>query len=789
VTPRRSLFQKYLSVLTAMICGTLLLATIAQTVLSLREQRERADALLITEARLASVQIQSFLSAIAGSMAWVLDYDQPGMQPSLAEIHDDSHRLLRKVAALSQLRYVGADGCVRMDVSRVATDRAGKCAELPLAPTEQALLAEARQQQVAYGPVQFRDGTEPTMTIAMAARGARGGVLLAQIDLRQIHATVTGIEVGRTGYAYIVDRDGELIAHPDPIQVLRRLDLRGSPAFSAARRAAPTQATTLTRDLGGHYVLSAFTTVTGPGWWVCAQQPAREAFSPIFASLWLTLLVIVVAMLGAIGASYFLAQRMARPILAVRDGAEKMGAGALDTRIVVTTGDEVELLAHEFNRMAGALGASYAELEEKVRQRTHALELVSTQLREQAGQLAQLNAELSVRLDELALRRDEAERASAAKTRFLAAASHDLLQPMHAVGLLVGVLRLRIRYPEVSALVMKVQTAVEGMETLFSSLLDISKLDSKAVQVDLQMVDIQKLFDFIELNYQPIAMEKGLTLRVARCRYVVRTDPVLLESILRNLVSNAIRYTERGTVLLGCRREGDAIRLLVHDTGVGIPVQFQPYIFDEFYQIEDSGRAHGNGLGLGLSIVRRSAALLGLPLTLASRVGAGSAFGVTVPVVRHVAPHASPASIAGDGRDYLRGAFIVFIDDDEDACGAIEELLHTAGCHVVAGTSLGAVRRALERHLRTPDLIITDLRLGPGTSGLHAIAGLRADSGQAIPALIVTGESHAPTVQDLPGNCMLVRKPVGPSRLFLLCSEMLGAPVKAPAAVPTLLPQ
>lgn len=786
MTLRRSLFQKYLSVLTAMICGTLLLASIAQTALSLREQRKRADALLITEARLASVQIQSFLSAIVGSMTWVLDYDQPGMQPSLAEIRDDGHRLLRKVPALTQLRYVGADGCVRLDVSRVATDREGSCAHLPLAVDEKLLLAEARRRRLAYGPVQFRDGSEPTMTIAMAARGAQGGVLLAQVDLRQIHATVTGIQVGSTGYAYIVDRDGQLIAHPDQIQVLRRLDLRNSPAVSAARRSGPARGTTLTRDIGGQYVLSAASTVTGPGWWVFARQPAREAFSPIFASLWLTLLVIVVAMLGAVGASYFLAQRMTRPILAVRAGAEKMGAGALHTRIAVSTGDEVELLANEFNRMASALGDSYAELEDKVRRRTHDLELAGTLLRQQAEQLAGLNAELSVRLDELAIRRDEAERASAAKTRFLAAASHDLLQPMHAVGLLVGVLRQRIRYPEVSALVMKVEAAVQGMETLFSSLLDISKLDSQAVQVDLQVVDIQKLFDFIELNYQPIAQEKGLTLRIVRCRYAVRTDPALLERIIGNLVSNAIRYTERGAVLLGCRREGDGIRLMVYDTGIGIPAQFQDHIFEEFYQIDARGRPHGNGLGLGLSIVRRSAALLGMPLTLSSRVGAGSAFAISMPVVRNDTPRAALHALADDGRNYLRGAFIVIVDDDAQACGAIEELLRRTGCHVVAGTSLAAVRHALDSHLRTPDLIVTDMRLGPEETGLHVIAGLRSDCEQEIPALIVTGETHRLAPQDLPGKCQLVRKPVGPARLFMLCSQILGRPSTAKTADPAL---
>ncbi|MEJ7805071.1 MAG: ATP-binding protein [Telluria sp.] len=773
-------------VLSATICGTLMLSSIAQTVLSMREQRGRADALLIAETRLASVHIQSYLSDIVGSMTWLLDLDQPGVQPSLAEIRDYAHRLLRKVPALSQLRYVNRDGCMQLAVSRVATDREGSCAEPALAADEIALLGKARQHQLAYGPVQFRDGSEPSMTIAMTARGARGGALLATVDLRLIHATVTGIQIGKTGYAYIVDRDGHLIAHPDQIQVLRHLNLSSSAAVSAARSTGPSHSTMLLRDFGGRYVLSATTTVPGPDWWVFAHQPAREAFSPIIASLWFTLSVIVVAMITALAASYFLAQRMARPILALREGAEKMGAGALHTRLTVSTGDEIELLANEFNRMASALGESYAELEAKVRRRTHALELAGNQLRDQAAQLAGLNAELSVRLDELALRRDEADRASAAKTRFLATASHDLLQPMHAVGLMVGVLRQRIRYPEVSALVVKVEAAVQGMESLFSSLLDISKLDSHAVPVDLQVVELQKFFDYIELNYQPIAQEKGLTLRVARCRYAVRTDPALLERIISNLVSNAIRYTVHGTILLGCRRCGDAVRLLVYDTGMGIPTQFQNHIFEEFYQISGEGRQHGDGLGLGLSIVRRSAALLGLPLTLTSTVGAGSAFGITIPRVSFHAPRAASQARAYDDQDFLRGAFIVIVDDDPAACGATEELLRANGCHIVTGTSLSALQCSLDNHLRTPDLIVTDLWLGPRESGLDVIEALRTDWDHVIPALIITGDTHPPAPHELPGHCRLVRKPVSPARLFMLCRQMLVAPSPTQTAIPAL---
>ncbi|MFZ6765583.1 ATP-binding protein [Undibacterium sp. Di26W] len=773
---RQSLFHKYLSVLSAMVCGTLLLASMAQIALSVYQQRQRTDELLVAESRLATVQIQSFLSSIVASMNWVLDYDQPGAQLKLGEVRDEGHRLLRKTPSLTQLRYVDAHACVLLELSRIQVDRSLSCGDTPLSPQERSLLAQAHRDKVAYGPVLFRDGSVPYVEVAVAARG-RGGALMAQIDLRQIHATITGVRVGSTGYAYIVDRDWQLVAHPDNSLVLRHMDLRQSSAVAAALGSAKTPL--LTRDIDTRYVLSAAATVPGPNWWVFVHLPVQEALQPILTSLWVTLLVILLAMLVAIAASYYLAQRMTKPILAVRTGAARMGAGDLQARISVTTGDEVELLAQEFNRMAATLGESHAQLEEKVRQRTQALEQAGEQVRTQAGELASVNAELSVRLDELALRKDEAERASAAKTRFLAAASHDLLQPMHAVGLMVGILRQNIRYPDVSRIVMKVESAVQGMEALFASLLDISKLDSQSIKVDVQPVEMASLLGFIDLNYQPIALEKKIALRIARSRYVVRTDPAILERIVGNLVSNAIRYTRSGKVLVGCRRKGDMVHLLVYDTGIGIPKQCQEHIFDEFYQVDSAADAHGKGLGLGLSIVHRSAALLGHALYVQSTPGAGSVFGIALPLVRHAASRKALQLVADVVHDALQGAFIVIVDDDHNAIEATEQLFQMAGSHVVTGASTESVLHLLESHLRVPDLIVTDLRLRPGDSGLQLIAALRADSEQLIPALIVTGEGHPPGQEMLPQNCRLVRKPVGPERLLELCAQMLSAPAAA----------
>lgn len=760
---RQPLFRKYLKVLTGVISLTLVLATLSQLVLSVAEQRQRAGELLNAEARTAALQIDAFLSPIVGSIGWVLDFDQPGQEPDLAAIRDESLRLLHKSAAIMRARYITGDNCQRLDVSRIEVDRSRVC--VPLDAADATLVAAARNGRTAYGSVRYHDGSAPFLDIAVGARGRQGGVLVAEVDLRQIHATVSAIHVGATGFAYVIDPLHQLVAHPDASLVLRNLNLRDTPAVRDASNAGAI----LTTDQRGRYVLSATAPVAGPRWKVFVQQPAREAFGPIERSLWAALLVLLVALAGAAAASFVLARRMANPILAVRAGAEKIGAGQLATRIDVRSGDEVELLAHEFNNMAETLGQSYASLETKVLERTAALAKASEQVRA-------VNGELSLRLDELAVRKDEAERASAAKTRFLAAASHDLMQPMHAVGLLVGILRQRVHAPETSDLVHKVQSAVQGMENLFAGLLDVSKLDSNAVKVDVRTVELEALLHFIETNYQPLAQEKGVTLRVVPCRAAVRTDPGLLDRILGNLVTNAIRYTPAGgKVLVGCRRVQDQVRIEVIDTGIGIAPQFQAQIFEEFFQIENTERDRTNGLGLGLSIVKRSAALLKHPLSLHSNPGRGSCFGITVPAMPRQ-PAAEPAAAL---RDTLHGAFVVAVDDDGEARFAMEQLLHMWGCHAVVSGSLEDVLVQLERHLRPPDLILTDMRLGQGTTGLDVIAAIRAETGEPTPALIVTGESELPPQSALPLACQLVRKPVGAARLQQLCQQALdvGEPV------------
>jgi len=371
--------------------------------------------------------------------------------------------------------------------------------------------------------------------------------------------------------------------------------------------------------------------------------------------------------------------------------------------------------------------------------------------------------ELSIRNEQLMVAADEArqaaERAEREKTRFLAAASHDLRQPMHAISLLVGMLQPRA--PEADRAVMRrLEHSVEAMDSLFATILDLSKLDSGAVQPTVAEVPLAAILDSIELHFAPEAATKRLALRVFRSRAVVRTDRALLERVVRNLVSNAIKYTPAGTVLVGCRRRGDRLLIGAWDTGVGIARADLDRIFDEFFQAAPAARDRGQGLGL--SIAQRLARLLGSKIEVASQPGRGSSFALAVPFVAYQSTPWRRHDAAPDAEPLLAGKFILVVDDDAQVRFGTEALLRQWGCHATGVASLEAVQATLERELRFPDAIVTDYRLGEGRTGLDVIAAVRSYTGEETAAVIVTGEEGVDTASL---GHPAIRKPVSASEL------------------------
>lgn len=378
----------------------------------------------------------------------------------------------------------------------------------------------------------------------------------------------------------------------------------------------------------------------------------------------------------------------------------------------------------------------------------------------------------------------EAERANRAKSRFLAAASHDLRQPLQAINLFVAALKAGLRDPESVEIVESIQESLRATEDLLDALLDVSRLEAGVLQPRLRDVAIVDLTDRLETEFASQAAAKGLTLRTVASSAVVRTDPALLDRILRNLLSNALRYTECGGVLLGCRRRGGHISVEVWDTGIGIPDDKREAIFEEFYQLGNPERDRTRGLGLGLAIVDRIARLLGHTVTLRSQPGRGSVFAIQVPLVSG-RPDPVPARAEGSDPDRsgaLSGALVVAIEDEPMQLRGLERLLCSWGCKVVPSQSTAEALTQLVELKQVPDVILADYRLRGEMNGVQAIMTLRAGLGRMIPGIILTGDTEPGRMREANANGFeLLHKPIDADRLFTALASVTPRAAPAPS--------
>jgi signal transduction histidine kinase/CheY-like chemotaxis protein len=681
-----------------------------------------------------------------------------------AQRREEFYRLMQITPSVTDLQAIDASGLERLYVSRRADDRTDS--RLPF--EEPALLQARTGDPPRFGPTFHRDDLSPAMHVGVSD-GV--GTIVATVDLRLLGDIVSRLRIGQQGVAYVVDAHDVLIAHPRPTEVLRRPDLSRFDAVRRARQAAWPRAAPLeiddTVDLEGRPVIATAVHIQAPDWLLIVEQPRAEALQPALATLRRTGLLVAFGACLALWAGVLFARRMARPIVTLRRATERIAGGDLAGDIELHTGDEIEDLAHDFNQMAARLRESYEGLEAQVASRTAELLEARDKLQVRAAEVAALNERLVDQLTQLAARKEEAERANASKTRFLATASHDLRQPMHSIGLLVAVLRDRLRDPAQVEIAGKVQASVETMESLFGSLLDISKLDAVAVRPDIAVFELAPLFARLREVWTPLAAERGLRLVVRPTRLAVRSDEGLLERIVGNLVSNAIRYTQKGGVVVAARRRGDEALIQVYDTGPGIDPKHHGAIFEEFFRIDPPGTSPAKGLGLGLSIVQRGTQILGHEVRVESRLGRGSMFEVTLPCAGTRAAPGVAGSPTFFGSEAIGGAFVVVIDDDDGNRQALADLLAGWGCHVLAARSTEDAAQQSSRHLRVPDLIITDWRLQGGDNGVRAIETLRALHEESIAALIVTADSSGEASLRAAGlDARLLHKPAGAVRLL-----------------------
>jgi CheY-like chemotaxis protein len=343
---------------------------------------------------------------------------------------------------------------------------------------------------------------------------------------------------------------------------------------------------------------------------------------------------------------------------------------------------------------------------------------------------------------------------------------------LHALGLFVAQLRGDMNAQDRSRIVECINASVSAMNELFNALLDISRLDAGALTPHVAEFPVAQLLQRIESTFAEPAREKNLSFRVLPSDAWVRSDFILLERILFNLVSNAVRYTSKGGVVVACRKRGEQLRIEVWDTGLGIAEDQRHNIFSEFYRLGEPERDQRAGLGLGLAIVERLCTLLALPIELRSVLGRGSRFTVVAPQVPVRTAVAERPLTARAPIDVSDGKFVVVIDDDPRVLDGMRGLLRSWGCRVISGDSAVGVIKDLGAC--QPDLIISDYRLSDGNTGIEAIAQVRREFGGAIPAFLISGDTHSDSLHEARANGLqLLHKPVDPMMLRAMVNRML----------------
>ncbi len=445
----------------------------------------------------------------------------------------------------------------------------------------------------------------------------------------------------------------------------------------------------------------------------------------------------------------FLAWRLSttltRRVQHLSDAVDRIAGGNLQIRVNPGTSTELGVLESGINRMAESLQTHQDEMHVRI---IHATA-------------------------DLAAKKDEAERANTTKSRFFAAASHDLRQPLHALGLFGEALKQRVTTSELSTLAHQISSSISSLESLLNALLDVSRLDAGAIEVRKRHFPVSQLFDHIGQQFEGPATAKGIRLKVRPSNWILYSDPILLERVLINLVSNALRYTNSGRILVSGRKRGNAMLIQVWDTGIGIPQNALDSIFEEYVQLNNPDRDREKGLGLGLAIVSRTANLLGSQIRVRSRLNHGSVFSIEVPLgsTLKVAPAENPALSVGAS---LQGQLAALVDDEIPILNAMETLFSTWGVSIVTGRDGEEVLEQFEKLGKHPDFLITDYSLQNNKNGIDVARQFQEKFGADLPVLVLTGDTSPDTLQLITqAGYRVIHKPVRPARLRAALAHIL----------------
>ncbi len=606
-----------MAVVGILVAAAILSVGISESWFSYEDSQRAVTEAEADKASSAAISIRQFIQELESDLDTVaqpISGDQAG-----TERERSFKNLFLRQRAISALTYLDATGteCVHAYSKEIDQINSLTC-EGDRSDSEE--FRRARAEQRYFGSVAFspRDG-RPHMNVAVAEASPGEGVIIADVDLGSVVDAIRRAQIGTAGYAYAVDASGQVIAHTTNISlVLADTNLGALPQVHAALAGAATAHGVVTngRDPQGTEVLSAFESVDPPGWRVFVEEPLSEAFAPIEAAIWRTVVLLVVFLLVAIATSVLLARNLARPIEAIQVAAAKIGSGSLDQRIEVSSRDELGALADEFNRMVARLQASYAGLEQQVQERTYELASALADLDDKSRQL---------------------EAASHHKSEFLANMSHELRTPLNAISGFSQVLRKQL-YGEINEKQAEylddVLASARHLESLIDDVLDLSKVE--AGQIELQVVPFSL----------PAALERGVVIVRERAtkggvRTSLSSDPGIetvvgderrVRQVLFNLLSNAVKFTPAGgTVDVAVARLDGEVRVSVSDSGPGIATEDQVRIFEEFQQAA-AGKEQFEGTGLGLALSKRLVELHGGRIWVESEPGKGSRFVFTLPV-------------------------------------------------------------------------------------------------------------------------------------------------------------
>ena len=658
-------------------------------------------------------------------------------------------RLLKISPVIHEIHRWDASGRETLYVSRIWGDRVG--ATNPDAKDAKAPLVAG--DGPVYGDVSFRDGLEPFVPITLRETNSDApGTITALLDLKFIADYVSEVRVGKAGRAYLTDKRGTIIAHPDADRMLRRHSVEASPEFRTVMRAMergePLNAMQVADGTGSGKFVSAIVVPT-TGWLLFVEQSADEVLLPVRQALERGAAIFAIGIVLAFFASLWSARALTGPIVEVGRGARKIAEGDLGARIAVKTGDEIEALASEFNRMAAQLQEYTTGLEKKVEEKT---------------------AELQ---DALKLAHD----AMRARALFLAAASHDLRQPLYAISILADTLASDALQPTAMAVLEKQRVAIAVLRALFENLLDLSRFDAGEVRPMLRVVSLRDVLAPSILEHEVICQAKGLQFDHDIEQAWVQTDPDLLRRVAGNLLSNAARYTPAGTVTFNARIADGHVWLRIADTGIGIAPEDQSRIFEEFVQVANPARERDKGVGLGLSIVRRIATLLDMDLTLHSTPSVGTTVTFRIPVAENIHGVTAQEDLTYAAAGAFKGARIWIVEDDPLVRDALSLQFNIWDALPAFASSVAELLVLQGVDGRWPDAAIVDDMLGADENGLEIASFLREFMPESR-IVLVTGNVDPVRTQALEESGLVVlRKPLASGDLAQWLRQALETPV------------